>query len=105
MYRGAIRSILSELVRQGRLQVINDISIDQPKTKLLINKLKKYEISDKITSLIITQNIDQNLYLASRNLSRVATCEAKKINPVNLIKYEKILVTKEAIENINGALL
>ena len=105
MYRGAIRSILSELIRQNRLQVVDEFLVDQPKTKVLVNKLKKYEINDKISGLIITQTTDQNLYLAARNLPYITTCDSKKINPVNLIKYEKIIITKQAIENINEALL
>ena len=105
MYRGAMRSILSELIRQNRLQVVDEFLVDQPKTKVLVDKLKKYEINGKISGLIITQAIEQNLYLAARNLSYITTCDFKKINPVNLIKYEKIIITKQAIENINEALL
>ncbi len=104
MYRGAMCSILSELIRQNRLHVVDEFLITQPKTKELITKLKKHEISDKIKGLIITKELDQTLYLASRNLSYIAVCESSKIDPVSLIKYEKIIITKQAIENINEAL-
>lgn len=104
MYRGAMCSILSELIRQNRLQVVDEFSVEQPKTKELITKLHKYEINNKMAGLIITDELDYNLLLASRNIPYVGICEAKKIDPVSLIKYEKILITKQAITNINEAL-
>lgn len=104
MYRGAMCSILSELIRQDRLQVIDEFSVEQPKTKELITKLKKYQISDKISGLVITEQLDKKLYLASRNIPYVSVCEARKIDPVSLIKHEKVVITKQAIANISEAL-
>ena len=105
MYRGAIRSILSELLRQNRLQVVDEFLVAQPKTKALVDKLKKYEINNNINGLIVTHDLDLNLYLAARNLSYITTYDSKKINPVDLIKHEKVIITKQALENINEALL
>lgn len=104
MYRGAVRSILSELIRQSRLEVVEDFVVDQPKTKILLHKIAKYGINNKKSALIITQNLDNNLSLASRNLSYVNACDVKKINPLILIKHEKVIITKQAIESINEAL-
>lgn len=104
MYRGAVRSILSELIRQSRLEVVEDFVVDQPKTKVLLNKIAKYGINNKKSALIITQNVDNNLSLASRNLSYVNACDVKKINPLILIKHEQVIITKQAIESINEAL-
>ncbi len=105
MYRGAIRSILSELLRQNRLQVVDEFLVSQPKTKALVDKLKKYEINNNINGLIVTHDLDLNLYLAARNLPYITTYDSKKINPVDLIKHEKVIITKQALENINEALL
>ena len=105
MYRGAIRSILSELLRQNRLQVVDEFLVAQPKTKALVDKLKKYEINNNINGLIVTHDLDLNLYLAARNLPYITTYDSKKINPVDLIKHEKVIITKQALENINEALL
>lgn len=104
MYRGAICSILSELIRQNRLKVIDQFLIEQPKTKELVKKLQKYQINNKAAGLIITEQLDEALFLASRNIPYFAVCEARKIDPVSLIKYEKVLITKQAIESINEAL-
>jgi large subunit ribosomal protein L4 len=104
MYRGAMCSILSELIRQDRLKVIDQFLIEQPKTKELVKKLQKYQINNKAAGLIITEQLDEALFLASRNIPYFAVCEARKIDPVSLIKYEKVLITKQAIESINEAL-
>jgi large subunit ribosomal protein L4 len=104
MYRGAMQSILSELVRQNRLYVVEDFSVASPKTKELLTKLQKYEIDHKMVGLIITKELDANLCLASRNIPYVAVCEANRIDPVSLVRFEKIIVTKQAINDINEAL-
>jgi large subunit ribosomal protein L4 len=104
MYRGAMRAILSELIRQDRLHIVDQFTVDQPKTKVLLTKVKHYGFNNKNTCLIITNSADQNLYLAARNISYITACEGKRINPVNLIKHEKIIITKQAIENINETL-
>ena len=104
MYRGAMQSILSELVRQNRLHVVDDFMVDAPKTKQLLGKLQKYQINSKMVGLIITKELDVNLCLASRNIPYVAVCEASRIDPVSLVRFEKIIVTKQAISDINEAL-
>jgi large subunit ribosomal protein L4 len=101
MFRGAIRSILSELNRQERLLVVDQIAVSAPKTKELVGKLKEMELSDV---LIIAANPDENLYLAARNLYGVDVCDVNEIDPVSLIAYEKVLVTEEAVKKLEERL-
>ncbi len=101
MYRAAIRSILSELVRQNRLLVVEKIDVDQPKTKLLAAKLKAMSLKDV---LIITEEVSENLYLAARNLINVDVRDAFELDPVSLIAYEKILMTAAAVKKIEERL-
>lgn len=101
MYRGAIRSILSELNRQDRLVVVDEITVSQPKTKELVEKLKGMELSDV---LVITTNPDENLYLASRNLYGVDVRDINEIDPVSLVAYEKVLVTEGAVKKLEEQL-
>jgi len=101
MYRSAMQNILSELLRQDRLIVIDELGLDAPKTKQLVEKLKALGLT---TGLIIVDELDDNLYLASRNLRYVDVCEAKKIDPVSLVNSNKVLVTANAIKQIEGML-
>lgn len=101
MYRGAMRSILSELVRQDRLIAVEEFSLEQPKTKLLAEKMAALSLKD---ALIVTQEVDENLYLSSRNLKNVDACDALSIDPVSLIGYEKIVMTVPAIKKIEELL-
>ena len=101
MYRGAMQCILSELVRQDRVVVVEELSVDTPKTKAFASKLKEYDID---SALIVTENIDENLYLASRNLPKVKVCEAKNIDPVSLVAVEKVLFTVGAIKTLEEQL-
>lgn len=101
MYRAALRSILSELVRQDRLVVVESFAAETHKTKELIEKLDKLELKDV---LIVTHEVDENLFLASRNLHKVNVVDAAGIDPVSLIKHEKVLFTAEAIKQIEEAL-
>ncbi|MGD8908788.1 MAG: 50S ribosomal protein L4 [Chromatiales bacterium] len=101
MFRGAIRSILSELNRQERLQVVDQIAVSAPKTKELVGKLKALQLSDV---LIIAVNPDENLYLAARNLYGVDVCDVNEIDPVSLIAYEKVLVSEEAVKKLEERL-
>lgn len=98
MYRCAIRSIMSELVRQERLLVMEDFSIDAPKTQELAQKLKSLGLADV---LIVAEDVDENLYLAARNLSRVDVRDASAIDPVSLISFEKVVVTKAALKKLD----
>ena len=90
MYRGAMKSILSELVRQERLQVVEEFAVSQPKTKELVNKLKDYDMKDV---LIITNEIDENLFLAARNLHKVDVRDVAAIDPVSLIAFDNVIIT------------
>ncbi len=101
MYRGAIQAILSELVRQGRLIVVESFSVSAPKTSELLLKLKDMDLSDV---LIVTENADQNLYLASRNVYRVDVVEAKSVDPVSLVGFGSILMTVGAVRQFEEAL-
>ena len=96
-YRTAMRSILSELVRQDRLIVADDFTVAEPKTKQLVAKMNDMKIADV---LVVTHEFDENLALASRNLYHVGILEADEINPVSLIGFDKVLMTSQAIKQI-----
>ena len=97
MYRGAMRSMLSELIRQNRLFIVKSIDIKNSKTRDLTKILKKHDLE---SVLIIIENYDENIFLASRNLPNVSVCDVKSMNPVALIRYEKVLVTIKSIKMI-----
>jgi large subunit ribosomal protein L4 len=101
MYRGAIRSILSELVRQERLIVVEKFAVDGPKTKELIVKLNELNLKDV---LIVTSEVDENLFLAARNLYKVDVRDVQGIDPVSLIAFEKVLMTADAVKQLEEAL-
>jgi large subunit ribosomal protein L4 len=94
MYRAAIRSILSELLRQERLVVVDKFDLDAPKTKQLNEKLKAMAIDNV---LIVDQAIDDNLFLSARNLPYVDVVEAKRVDPVSLVRFEKVILTTAAV--------
>ncbi len=95
MYRGAMSSILSELVRQDRLVVVESFALDTPKTKDLVAKLKDMGIDDV---LIINDAADENLYLAARNLYHVGVCDSVSVDPVSLVGFGKVLVTVDTLK-------
>ena len=101
MYRAGMASILSQLVREDRLSVIEALTLDEPKTKLLAGKLRDLSM-DHV--LILTDKLDENLYLSSRNLPNVLVLEARHADPVSLLHYEKILVTRAAVKHLEEAL-
>jgi len=101
MYRGAIKSILSELVRQDRLVVVEKFGVDQPKTKELLTKLKELELNDV---LIVTPEVDENLFLSARNLYKVDVRDVQGVDPVSLIAFEKVLMTADAVKQLEEAL-
>jgi large subunit ribosomal protein L4 len=101
MYRAGMASILSQLVREDRLAVIESLTIDQPKTKVLAGKLRDLGMSEV---LILTDKVDENLLLSSRNLPNVLVLEARYADPVSLMRFEKVLVTKAAIKHLEEAL-
>lgn len=101
MYRSAMRSILSELARQDRLIAIEEFTVEAPKTKLLAAKLEEMKLS-KV--LIVTSELNSNLYLAARNLPHVEVIEADAVDPVSLIAYETVLVTVPALRQFEEKL-
>ncbi|KFZ30268.1 50S ribosomal protein L4 [Pseudidiomarina salinarum] len=101
MYRGALKSILSELVRQDRLIVVESFGVDSPKTKELASKLKSMDLNDV---LIVTKDVDENLFLSSRNLHKVDVRDVQGIDPVSLIAFDKVLMTAEAVKQLEEVL-
>ena len=101
MYRAAMRSILSELLRQDRLVVVEDFSVDAPKTKALLGKLDSMGLQDV---LIVSENVEQNLYLAARNLPHVDVRDVQASDPVSLIAYDKVLMTVSAVKKFEEML-
>ncbi|MCA1799382.1 MAG: 50S ribosomal protein L4 [Xanthomonadaceae bacterium] len=97
MYRGAIRAILGELVRQERLIVVENFAVDAPKTKQLVGKLKDLGLENV---LIVTNDIDENLYLAARNLHQVDVRDVQGLDPVSLINFDKVLISVPAIRSV-----
>jgi large subunit ribosomal protein L4 len=101
MYQGALRSILSELVRQERLVVVSDISISATKTKDLVAKLAELDVSE---ALIVTEGMDENLLLAARNLYKIGTCTVAEVDPVSLIGFDKVVITAGALKMLEEKL-
>jgi large subunit ribosomal protein L4 len=96
-YRAGMRAILSELVRQERLVVVEKLDLAEPKTKQLVEQLGKLGLD---STMIVVDNMEQNLYLAARNLHKVGLSEAGVIDPVNLVKFDKVLVTVPALKKL-----
>ena len=101
MYRAALRSVLSELVRQDRLVIVKELTLEAPKTKLLATKLKEMELDNV---LILNEAFDEKLFLAARNLPNVGICDAASMDPVVLIRFDKVLVTLPALKLIEERL-
>jgi large subunit ribosomal protein L4 len=101
MYRAGVCSILSQLARDGRLAVVDGFSLDAPKTKLLAQKLKAMGMG---SVLVITDNLDENLLLASRNLANVLVVEPRHADPVALVYYDNVLITKPALAKVQEML-
>ncbi len=101
MYRGAIRSILSELLRKERLTVVDSFNIEQPKTKELVARLESLNVKDV---LIIVDGADENIFLASRNLYHVGVCDVLDIDPVSLIGFESVVITTDALKRLEERL-
>ncbi|MBI3147550.1 MAG: 50S ribosomal protein L4 [Betaproteobacteria bacterium] len=101
MYRAGMASIFSQLAREGRLSVIEQLALDAPKTRLLAQKLKAMGLDNV---LVVTDNLDDNLYLSSRNLPRVLVLEAREVDPANLIRFRNVLLTRAAVAQIEEML-
>ena len=103
MYRAGMASIFSQLVRENRLTVLDNLTLAAPKTKLLAQRMKSLGMdADRV--LIITDNFDENLYLSSRNLPHVLVVEAHQADPVSLVRFNKVLVTRNAMAKIEEIL-
>lgn len=101
MYRVGLQSIYSQLAREGRITVVDSFTLEAPKTKLAATKLKELDLA---SVLIITDTIDENVYLATRNLPHVAVVEPRDADPLSLIHYKNVLITKAAIAQIEEML-
>lgn len=101
MYRGAMQAILSELVRQDRLIVVEDLSMERPKTRDLLSKLQSFGLE---TALLVTAQWEPNLYLSARNVPGVSVQLAPNVDPLSLIKFEKVVMTVDAIRKLDEVL-
>ncbi|KLU27398.1 50S ribosomal protein L4 [Caballeronia sp. SBC1] len=101
MHRAGLCSIFSQLAREGRISVVDELTLEAPKTKLLAEKFKAMGLE---SVLVITDTVDENLYLASRNLAHVAVVEPRYADPLSLIYFKKILITKAAVAQIEELL-
>ena len=97
MYRAGMASIFSQLAREGRLAVVDTLKVDSPKTKQLADKFKAMNLSHV---LVIAEEVDENLYLASRNLPNILVVEPRYADPLSLVHYKKVIVTKAAIDQL-----
>ncbi len=102
MYRAGIASILSQLVREGRLSVVEAIALDSPKTKAFAQTIKAFGL--KGTTLLVTDKLDENVFLASRNLPDVLVLETREVDPVSLVRFENVLLTKAAVSQFEEML-
>lgn len=101
MYRGAMRSIFSELARSGRLIVVDDFAMDAPKTKEFVSKLNGLNVKD---ALVVTEGFNEYLYLSARNLYNADVCDVNSLDPVSLVGFEKVVMTEAAIKQLEEKL-
>lgn len=101
MYRAGVRSILSQLAREGRLAVVEKFEVEAPKTKLVASKLKQMGLD---SVLLITDSFDENLHLASRNLQSIAIVEPEYTDPVSLVYFDRVLITRGALTKVEEML-
>ena len=101
MYRGAMQSILSELVRQNRLIVVESLDVIKPKTRELLSKLNDLGLKE---ALIVTSEWNTNLYLSARNIPNVDVRQAKDVDPVSLVKFDKVVMTVDAVRKFEEVL-
>ena len=101
MYRAALRAIFSELARQDRLLVVENIDVEQPRTKLLVQQLGEYGVDN---ALVVTSDVSENLYLAARNLHKVDVRDVAGVDPVSLVAHEKVMVTVDAVKQFEEML-
>ena len=99
MYRGAMRSIFSELLRRGDLTITEQFSVSEPKTKAFLSAIEGFGVSDV---LIVTSEVSRELFLSSRNVPHVALSDVESLNPVALLRHKKVVVTADAAKKIEG---
>ncbi len=102
MYRGAMRSLLSELIRTERLVLVESLELEAPKTKLLVGKLKEMGLD---STLIVLEAFDEKVFLAARNLHKVDVVDASAADPVSLIRYDNVLMTVAALRRLEEKLV
>ena len=98
MYRGAMRAIFSELQRQGRLLVVDNLTVAEPRTKLMKSLLAQLGIVDNV--LLVSEAVDEKVYLAARNLTKVEVCDVAGLDPVSLIRFDKVVITAGAVARV-----
>ena len=101
MYRAAMQSIMSELARQDRLMVVESLDLEAPKTKLLVKHLSEYGVENV---LIVSAEVDENLYLAARNLHAVDVLDVEGVDPLSLIGHDKVMITVDAVKKLEEML-
>jgi len=102
MYKAAMRSLLSELVRQERLMIVESIEVEEPKTRLMVDRLKEFGLD---SGLFVVEAFDEKLHLASRNLPHVEVLEVTALDPVSLLRYEKIVISVAAVRRLEEKLV
>jgi len=102
MFRAGIASILSQLVREGRLAVVEEIVVDSPKTRLFAGKIKALGLTGSV--LVVTDKVDDNVHMSSRNLPNVLVLEAREVDPVSLVRFENIVLTRGAVKELEEIL-
>jgi large subunit ribosomal protein L4 len=102
MYRAGMASILSQLVRENRLAVVDGLAVDAPKTKLFAQKIRAMGLTGSV--LVVTDKLDDNVFLASRNLPDVLVLETREVDPVSLVRFENVLLTKAAVSEFEEML-
>jgi large subunit ribosomal protein L4 len=100
MYRGAIRSIIAELSRKGHLLLADSFAVESPKTQSLLAMLQSEVGGNDI--LLVMESVDKNLFLSARNLPKVAVCDVEALNPVALLRHEKVLMTRDAVKKLEA---
>jgi large subunit ribosomal protein L4 len=101
MYRAAMRSLVSELIRRDRLTIIESLEIAEPRTKLMVSKLKELGVDN---ALIVVEAFEENIFLAARNLPHVEVLEVTALDPVSLLRYERVVMTVAAVRRLEEKL-
>lgn len=102
MYKAAMRSLLSELVRQERLMIVESIEVEEPKTRMMVDRLKEFGLD---SGLFVVEAFDEKLHLASRNLPHVEVLEVTALDPVSLLRYEKVVISVAAVRRLEEKLV